>query len=174
MIIRKSEAMAVKKLGESIGYGNLMELASALWRKDLKDQRSSGIKTGYWSPNKKEELVCRLAEYEDTGLTPQEIYSLKASTIMKVIRGEWIPVDERLPENPDELVLVQVSGRTAKNLELIDYFQIANYVPKEGWILEMYPYWEDAHPVAWMTLPEPFMISRRQQEFSDVGFCELK
>lgn len=37
MIIRKSEAMAVKKLGESIGYGNLMEWASALWRKDLKD-----------------------------------------------------------------------------------------------------------------------------------------
>lgn len=37
MVIRESEALAVKKLGESIGYGNLMEWASALWRKDLKD-----------------------------------------------------------------------------------------------------------------------------------------
>ena len=37
MIIRESEAMAVKKLGEAIGYGNLMEWASALWRKKLYD-----------------------------------------------------------------------------------------------------------------------------------------
>ena len=124
----------------------------------LTHERNSGIKTGYWSPNKKEELVCRLAEYEDTELTPQEVYELKAGTIIKVIRREWIPVDERLPENPDELVLVQVSGRPVKNIEFIDAFKIANYVPEEGWILEMYPYWEDAHPVAWMTLPEGYKV----------------
>lgn len=35
---RKKEAAAVKQLGEEIGYGNLMEWASALWRKDLKDK----------------------------------------------------------------------------------------------------------------------------------------
>lgn len=140
----------------------------------LTHARSNGIKTGYWSPNKKEELVCRLAEYEDTGLTPQEIYSLKASTILKVIRGEWIPVEEALPENPDVMVLVQVSGWPVKNIELIDACELAQYDPEEGWILEMFPEWEDAHPIAWMPLPEPFMISRRQQEVSDVGFCELK
>lgn len=39
-------------------------------------RRASGIKTGYWSPNKKEELVQRLAAYEDTGLEPQEIQVL--------------------------------------------------------------------------------------------------
>ena len=39
----------------------------------LTHQRSSGIKTGYWSPNRKDELVERLAAYEDTGLDPQEI-----------------------------------------------------------------------------------------------------
>ena len=32
------EAIAVKMLGEEIGYGNLMEWASALWRKQLKDK----------------------------------------------------------------------------------------------------------------------------------------
>ena len=63
--------------------------------------RSSGIKTGYWSPNKKDELVAALAAYENTELTPQEIYELKAGTILKVIGNQWIPVDERLPETND-------------------------------------------------------------------------
>ena len=51
----------------------------------LTHQRSSGIKTGYWSPNRKDELVERLAAYEDTGLDPQEIYNLKAGTILKAM-----------------------------------------------------------------------------------------
>lgn len=38
MDTRTYEALAVKMLGEEIGYGNLMEWASALWRKDLKDK----------------------------------------------------------------------------------------------------------------------------------------
>ena len=32
------EAQQVKVLGEQIGYGNMMALASALWRKSLKEQ----------------------------------------------------------------------------------------------------------------------------------------
>ena len=39
----------------------------------LTSQRCNGIKTGYWSPAKKEDLVQRLGAYEDTGLEPQEI-----------------------------------------------------------------------------------------------------
>ncbi len=50
-------------------------------------KRSNGIKTGYWSPEKKEKLIERLAEYEDTGLTPQEIYKLKADEIMEILDG---------------------------------------------------------------------------------------
>ena len=42
----------------------------------LTHERSNGIKTGYWSPNNKEELVQRLAEYENTGLEPAEIHRL--------------------------------------------------------------------------------------------------
>jgi hypothetical protein len=34
----KSEVKAVKEIGEQIGYGHLMSLASALWRKSLKDK----------------------------------------------------------------------------------------------------------------------------------------
>lgn len=43
----------------------------------LTAQRCSGIKTGYWSTAKKEELVQRLGQYEDTGLTPEEIKALQ-------------------------------------------------------------------------------------------------
>ena len=39
----------------------------------LTSQRCSGIKSGYWSTAKKDELVQRLGQYEDTGLTPEEI-----------------------------------------------------------------------------------------------------
>lgn len=34
----KEEIEAVKQLGEAIGYGHLMALASALWRKSLKEK----------------------------------------------------------------------------------------------------------------------------------------
>ncbi len=34
----KSEVKAVKELGDEIGYGHLMALASALWRKSLKEK----------------------------------------------------------------------------------------------------------------------------------------
>lgn len=39
--------------------------------------RCSGIKSGYWSTAKKDELVQRLDQYEDTGLTPEEIRELR-------------------------------------------------------------------------------------------------
>jgi hypothetical protein len=35
--VLEKEITAVKELGERIGYGNMMTLASALWRKNLKD-----------------------------------------------------------------------------------------------------------------------------------------
>lgn len=39
--------------------------------------RCSGIKSGYWSAAKKDELVQRLGQYEDTGLTPEENRELR-------------------------------------------------------------------------------------------------
>lgn len=42
----------------------------------LTHPRRGGIKTGYWSPEKKETLVQRLAQYEDTGYTPEQIREL--------------------------------------------------------------------------------------------------
>lgn len=51
--------------------------------------RVNGIKSGHWSPCKKQELVDRLAAYEDTGLEPEEIRRL----MREPKRGEW----ERIP-----------------------------------------------------------------------------
>lgn len=64
-------------------------------------ERVNGLKTGYWSPEKKEELVQRLAAYENTGLTPDQIQELK----LKKDNAGWIPVEERLPENEHSVLI---------------------------------------------------------------------
>lgn len=65
---------------------------------------------------------------------------------------KWISTKDRLPED-DREVLVQVSGRPTKNVELDEAIEIASYTPEDGWILECYPFWEEAQPVAWMEIP---------------------
>lgn len=42
----------------------------------LTHERNNGIKQGYWSPATKEELIQRLAAYENTGYAPDEIPSV--------------------------------------------------------------------------------------------------
>lgn len=49
----------------------------------LTHERVNGIKTGYWSSSKKQDLVDRLSEYEDTGLTPDEINALRERNTAK-------------------------------------------------------------------------------------------
>lgn len=44
----------------------------------LTRRRVNGIKNGFWSPAKKEELIVRLAEYEELGLTPAEMREILA------------------------------------------------------------------------------------------------
>lgn len=68
---------------------------------------------------------------------------------------KWISVKDGLPDT-DRCVLVQVSGRPNDRVELVDALQIASYLPEDGWMLEEYPMWIDANPVAWMELPEPY------------------
>ena len=61
-------------------------------------QRASGIKDGYWSPATKAELVQRLAEYEDTGLEPQEIEALAGtSSRPDEASNSGISVQDKLP-----------------------------------------------------------------------------
>ncbi len=107
--------------------------------------RCNGIKSGYWSPEKKENLVQRLAEYENTGLEPEEI----AEAVRK-----WVPVAEGLPLG-DECVLIQVNG-TYKNVTYENAILTGAYFEDEGWIIDEEPEWEKPEVVAWMYLPDPY------------------
>ena len=115
----------------------------------LTHPRNSGIKTGYWSPNKKDELIERLAAYEDTGLTPEEIKELKENK-----NPRWIPVEERLPEE-DTIVLLTVSGLYSC-ITFSDATELGNLCSDGSWFIEGYPDWDNPEVTAWMPLPEPY------------------
>lgn len=66
----------------------------------------------------------------------------------------WIPCSKRLPRYQDELVLIQVSGQPKENTTLENALELAVYDKKDGWILESFPEWEGAEPVAWQPLPK--------------------
>ena len=68
--------------------------------------------------------------------------------------GKWISVKDRLPDYMGE-VLVIVSGKPHENVTLDGAYEIAEYDPVEGWILEMWPEWGSAVVTHWMPFPEP-------------------
>ena len=70
------------------------------------------------------------------------------------VAQEWISVKDRLPEESGE-VLVIVSGNPQKNITLNCAYELAEYDPYDGWIMEMWPEWEDAVVTHWMPLPAP-------------------
>lgn len=117
----------------------------------LTHPRSSGIKTGHWSPEKKDALIERLAAYEDTGLTPQEIYNLKAGTILKAIGAKWIPVKERLPKEDESVIICTRYGTVKEGA----YTERYGYAMRKGFFTEDY-FEELCDVVAWMPLPEPY------------------
>lgn len=70
----------------------------------LTHERLNGIRNGYWSPNKKQELVDRLAAYEKTNLDPEQVEHVKEAAKKYLLEKAqrkvdgWIPMGERLPE----------------------------------------------------------------------------
>lgn len=68
--------------------------------------------------------------------------------------NEWISVKDRLPEI-DGNVLVIVNGKPHKNVTLESAYELAEFSPSDGWILEMWPEWETPKVTHWMPLPEP-------------------
>ena len=68
----------------------------------------------------------------------------------------WIPVEEQLPEDCEEIVLAQVSGKVTENIWFDNAFELATYVNGEGWILENYPEWKNPKVIAWRPLPEQY------------------
>lgn len=94
----------------------------------LTHERSNGIKSGYWSPNKKEELVQRLAAYENTGLEPDEIEEYR-----------WISAEERLPQKEGLYLVTQRYGTVELN-----YYGGGHFTGAFGSV------------IAWMPLPEAY------------------
>ena len=105
----------------------------------LTHKRENGIKRGYWSPNKKQELVDRLAMYENR----EENDAL----------GEWIPISKKLPK-PDEYILISFSNYTG--------LMIGRYEEDDGdgtfyegnSLTPLTQY--DVFVNAWMPLPKPY------------------
>lgn len=125
----------------------------------LTHERCNGIKTGYWSTAKKEELIQRLAAYENTGLEPEQIEVMKGHSVALMAELEerefpWISVNDRLPKvNPDIEVLVIASGKGG-NIRLEEAYAFACYSGKDGWVLDEYPEIEDPKIDWWMPLPD--------------------
>lgn len=135
----------------------------------LTHERCSGIKTGYWSAAKKEELVQRLAAYENTGMDPEQIEAMKGhntalieqlsekeNALDLVLRDRsprWTNPRQELPV-PGEVCLVIASGK-AEHILLNRAHTIAEYDRDEGWILNEYPEIDYPKIHCWMSLPEP-------------------
>ena len=116
----------------------------------LTQKRVNGIKTGYWSTSKKDDLVARLAEYEDTGLEPAEVLQLKKNTV------QWIPVAERMPERTKSVLLCMKS----RSLRTGMCIQTGSY-DNGFWFIQGAAGYEslatfEFHVLAWMPLPEPY------------------
>ena len=121
--------------------------------KRLTQKRVNGIKLGYWSTSKKEELVVRLAAYEDTGLEPEEVLQLKK----EFSKHQWIFIEERLPE-PEKLILVSFDN--------FDLPMIGRYTEiNGGGVFHVGDSDEsfiehDLYVNAWMPLPESYRKER--------------
>lgn len=112
----------------------------------LTHERVNGIKTGYWSQAKKEELIQRLAAYENTGLEPEEMDG-------KLLTG-WISVSEQLPhKNDNYLVTVRSYDETAS----IDFICVDHCNADGTWLHYNKPGKKRGKCViAWMPMPEPY------------------
>ena len=116
----------------------------------LTQKRVNGIKTGYWSAGKKDELVARLAEYEDTGLEPAEVLQLKKNTV------QWIPVAERMPERNKSVLLCMKSrpSRTGMCIQTGSYDNGFWFIQGAAGYESLATF--EFHVLAWMPLPEPY------------------
>ena len=110
----------------------------------LTHERVNGIKSGYWSPETKEVLVQRLAEYENTWLTPEAIERM---ILTARVADRWISVKDKLPENTDHVLCCTVNKAGKQNI-------VRGYYDAESnggmWACGM-----NNNVTHWMPLPDP-------------------
>lgn len=105
----------------------------------LTHKRENGIKRGYWSPNKKQELVDRLAMYEDREENDDF--------------GKWILCSERLPKDR-QIVVADIECSIEGRMCIFAYFKIVDHM--EYWINANTGFPVLANVVQWTPLPEPY------------------
>lgn len=105
----------------------------------------------------------KLMEYEDTGLSPEEaerfydFEKTQAANLLNRLNEEqdkhrWIPVEERLPEK-DDIVLVTIEGTCGKTLT-VKCIELGCY--ERTWFICSDIKLRKMRVVAWMPLPEPY------------------
>lgn len=133
---------------------------SALLKSDRRTEEYNGVCLGCRKISQctKQQKYCnlfwaikKLAAYEDTGLTPQEIMDGKMLT-------GWIPVEERLPEKISTYYLVTTT-RSPK-IEM-------------AWYLDGDWYWNNSDvkmggAIAWMPLPKPYRPKSGPEEMEGI------
>lgn len=90
--------------------------------------------------------LCKLKDYEETGLNPCE-----ADNLLEKLR--WIPVTESLPDI-DEFVLVIADGKLQSNITCEKAVFLAQYYSDEGWVFDGWPECESLEVKAWMQVPK--------------------
>ena len=149
----------------------------------LTHRRMNGIKEGYWSPRKKEELLQRLGKYEDTGMEPEEISAAigkKLDTdilqrmntqihLLKELRKarKWIAVEEQLPEKERYILLsfanfsLPMVGHYEINEDGSGAFYLGDCNEEDTCVSQ------DLFVNAWMPLPGPYRPDLEHEEAED-------
>lgn len=86
--------------------------------------RLYGLKTGYWSPSNKQDLIDRLAAYEDSGLMPDDVKTLASRNKPVTISlpdGTWWVKDNDGESVPWDMIPHCIYGALCK---LHDYEQL--------------------------------------------------
>ncbi len=107
--------------------------------------------------------LCKLMEYEDTGLTPEgaegfnDFEKTQAAYWLKRLDEEqdkhrWIPAEERLPEK-DDTVLVTIEGTCGKVLT-VKGIELGYY--EKTWFICSNIKLKKIRVTAWKPLPEPY------------------
>ena len=104
----------------------------------LTAERRNGIRTGYRSPARKEELVQRLGAYEDIGLSPEELQQELAKAPTWFSTADSLPVDDR------KVLCQTVTAKGVKNYVLGYYAQNL-----DRWVTGM-----NSNVIRWTYLPE--------------------
>lgn len=96
--------------------------------------------------------LCKLKDYEDSSLTPEQIYNMDKtfSHMCNIVNNKWIPVGQRLPEiRKDCLVTVRYTG----------FMGMHGIWVKTGHMESENDWWGDCaggEVIAWMPLTDPY------------------